>query len=303
MPCTGNTTEACGGPNRLNLFWSGTTGPQTNPGPGLWNFVGCYAEGTTGRALPNGVGTTGGSAALTVSLCTSACQTAGYVLAGVEYSGECYCANTVQNGGILAPDGLTGCNMLCNGNKSEFCGGGGRLNLYDYNHAVTLPPYTTISTTSSTSTSISIAASSSSSTSSSHSTTCTSSHGSSTSSSTSSHSTTCTSSHANSVLSSSSSSSSLDPVSSSSTSSSKPASSSTSSSASAVPTLSHKTTIGAYTLMGCYSEATTGRALTGKSFYDYPTMTLEECSTQCSGFTYFGVEYGGECKLSSRYIH
>jgi hypothetical protein len=29
------------------------------------------------------------------------------------------CANTVQNGGIVAPDGLTGCNMLCNGNKSS----------------------------------------------------------------------------------------------------------------------------------------------------------------------------------------
>ena len=25
-------------------------------------------------------------------------------------------------------------------------------------------------------------------------------------------------------------------------------------------------------------------------------MTIEECYTQCNGFTYFGVEYGGECK-------
>ena len=43
MPCTGNATEACGGPNRLNLFWSGTSGPQVNPGPWLWTFAGCYA--------------------------------------------------------------------------------------------------------------------------------------------------------------------------------------------------------------------------------------------------------------------
>jgi hypothetical protein len=25
-------------------------------------------------------------------------------------------------------------------------------------------------------------------------------------------------------------------------------------------------------------------------------MTIEECYNQCNGFTYFGVEYGGECK-------
>jgi hypothetical protein len=43
MACSGNATEACGGPNRLNLFWSGTTGPQINPGNGSWTFSGCYA--------------------------------------------------------------------------------------------------------------------------------------------------------------------------------------------------------------------------------------------------------------------
>lgn len=42
MVCGGNQTEACGGPDQLNIFWSGHTGPQTNPGPGLWSFVGCY---------------------------------------------------------------------------------------------------------------------------------------------------------------------------------------------------------------------------------------------------------------------
>ena len=49
----------------------------------------CYREGTSGRALPNGVTTTGGSNAMTVDLCTSECQAAGYLLAGAEYSGEC----------------------------------------------------------------------------------------------------------------------------------------------------------------------------------------------------------------------
>jgi hypothetical protein len=42
MTCTGNATEACGGPNALNLFWSGNLGPQTNPGVNGWQFSGCY---------------------------------------------------------------------------------------------------------------------------------------------------------------------------------------------------------------------------------------------------------------------
>jgi hypothetical protein len=46
-------------------------------------------EGITGRALPFGATTVGGAAAMTVDLCLTACQAAGYVLAGTEYSDEC----------------------------------------------------------------------------------------------------------------------------------------------------------------------------------------------------------------------
>jgi hypothetical protein len=49
--------------------------------------------------------------------------------------------------------------------------------------------------------------------------------------------------------------------------------------------------------MGCYTEATNMRALTGAVSYDYTAMTLEECLAACTGFTYWGVEYGGECLL------
>ena len=73
---------------------------------------------------------------------------------------------------------------------------------------------------------------------------------------------------------------------------------STSTSASATATLGIKPIIGAYSFQGCYTEGTGVRALSGASFYDYTAMTLEKCSTLCSGFTYWGVEYGGECLLS-----
>jgi hypothetical protein len=55
-----------------------------------------------------------------------------------------------------------------------------------------------------------------------------------------------------------------------------------------------KPTIGAYSFQGCYTEGTGVKALTGASFYNYTAMILEMCSTDCAGFTFWGVEYGGE---------
>ncbi|KAH8667438.1 WSC domain-containing protein, partial [Tricladium varicosporioides] len=49
-----------------------------------------------------------------------------------------------------------------------------------------------------------------------------------------------------------------------------------------------------YDSQGCYTEATNGRALTGSAYYD-DAMTVEKCALACTGFTWFGVEYGREC--------
>lgn len=49
-----------------------------------------------------------------------------------------------------------------------------------------------------------------------------------------------------------------------------------------------------YDYLGCYTEATTGRALPDV-FYTNDNMTIEMCSSICSGFNYFGVEYYHEC--------
>jgi hypothetical protein len=69
-----------------------------------------------------------------------------------------------------------------------------------------------------------------------------------------------------------------------------------SSSATASPTIGIKETVGAYIFQGCWTEATNIRALSGASYYDYNAMTLEECASDCAGWNYFGVEYGGACK-------
>ena len=62
-----------------------------------------------------------------MALCTQACQPEGYILAGVEYSEECYCGNATSNGGGPAPDGLTGRwypTAMVTANRSIFVVGG-----------------------------------------------------------------------------------------------------------------------------------------------------------------------------------
>ena len=129
MACAGNSSEVCGGGNRLTVFYNGKGGPVVNPGPPGWGALGCYTDAGT-RTLTTGMGVAGGASKMTVALCTAACQGAGYSLAGVEYADECYCGNTFSNGGGPAPDGASGCNMVCAGNSSEYCGGPNRLDVY-----------------------------------------------------------------------------------------------------------------------------------------------------------------------------
>lgn len=95
-----------------------------------WSSLGCYNDTIGDRTLNHQItGLTG----VTVELCQSACKSAGYTLAGLEYASECYCDNSFQNYGAPASDGSAGCNMNCQGNSGELCGGANRLNVYQYN--------------------------------------------------------------------------------------------------------------------------------------------------------------------------
>jgi Glyoxal oxidase N-terminus/WSC domain len=138
MACTGDATTQCGGPNRLTVFWNGQAPPSLPSEISQkkeWSSLGCYTDhGIANRTLTTIMPTTGGQSALTVELCISACQDAGFTLAGLEYGSECFCGKSIANGGAPAPDGSAGCNMGCNGNKTEKCGGPDRLNLYGHNN-------------------------------------------------------------------------------------------------------------------------------------------------------------------------
>lgn len=179
---------------------------------------------------------------------------------GYKYAGLEY-AQECWYGNTLNPGGVVSpwasCTSICKGNKYEYCGSGLEMVLYEVGGAVTSLTPTVLLPSSTSSASVS---------SSSPSSTIPGSVG---------------------ILAVTSSATSPSSISVTPTSSS---------SGSSATTLGNKQTVGAYAFQGCYTEATTGRALSLGAFYDYTTMTIEECAASCAGYPYFGIEYGGECE-------
>ncbi|KAI9776670.1 MAG: hypothetical protein M1835_005454, partial [Candelina submexicana] len=333
MLCQGNTLEYCGGPNRLNLYHTNSTTPVTPPGdpvvatvPG-WNIVGCYSEGTNGRAL-TGKAPAAPATGLTAESCAAGC--AGFTYFGVEYGGECYCGNTLSAGSapVAGVPAVSGCNVPCNGNKTEYCGGGNRLNLYQADS--TIPSTTSGGVSPPTPTGPIVVAAVAGFLSMGCYTEGTNSRalsvqqpGGNTNTIES-----CAAAclaysyfgteygaecYCGNALSAGSIPATDNGCSMTCAGNSseycgggnrlnmyrKSSTTSTTggSSASATPTPHGPAivqTIGAYTFQGCYSEATNTRALSDK-YLGSATMTLDLCATTCAGYTYFGVEYGQEC--------
>ncbi|RDA86585.1 hypothetical protein CP532_5984 [Ophiocordyceps camponoti-leonardi (nom. inval.)] len=67
-------------------------------------------------------------------------------------------------------------------------------------------------------------------------------------------------------------------------------------------TLIHKPTVSPYTLVGCYAEPPSAKALAQKTTIDSKTATNDACAAACAGSRYFGTEYGGECYCGS-FVH
>lgn len=102
---------------------------------------GCYSEGVDYRAVHyrqdqldfNG---------LTIEKCLTACGNKYYPLAAVEYYGECYCGVALQGGS--SPADSSNCNLPCNGDSAQVCGGAGYLNLFEASVLETTQPCGTL---------------------------------------------------------------------------------------------------------------------------------------------------------------
>lgn len=127
MPCAGDTTSLCGGPQRLNLYANtAPENPVANPTIANYTYAGCYIDSVNARVLSD---LWVFDAAMTVEKCTAEC--AGYAWFGTEYAAECYCGNALRSGSGKVEDGE--CGMVCGGNGGQWCGSGNRLSVYRRN--------------------------------------------------------------------------------------------------------------------------------------------------------------------------
>lgn len=128
-------------------------GPVVNPGLNGYTSIGCYNE-IAGRALPNSIKTT----ERTVAACINACAPLGYKYVGLQYGGECWCANEFREGSLPVAAGE--CNIACNDNKGEYCGGSQRLNVYQRDGTIVSTTSTAAGTSATTSGTVSVSLSS-----------------------------------------------------------------------------------------------------------------------------------------------
>lgn len=151
MPCAGNSTQICGGPNGINILNSTTpVGPGTGgPVQGVnetailpFKYQGCYTDNSaSGRALMN---QRPDDSNMTVESCISACSARGYTIAGMEYSQQCFCDNYIRYSPTLLADGK--CSMPCAGNSGEKCGAGNIISVYSNGTMIDYQPATTQTT-------------------------------------------------------------------------------------------------------------------------------------------------------------
>ncbi|KAI0460679.1 WSC domain-containing protein [Xylaria acuta] len=150
FPCSGNSSQTCGGDSEINI-WMDPTFPPLEDQKDISEYVpvGCWTDDSSnGKALfyrQDNVD----SSTLTTEKCLESCLSGGFPFAGTEYGGECYCGVVIGNGTDLATDAST-CNMPCNGNSDQTCGGPARLSLYVAKDLQSLEPCGTPPDTSST---------------------------------------------------------------------------------------------------------------------------------------------------------
>ncbi|CDZ98532.1 beta-1,6-N-acetylglucosaminyltransferase, contains WSC domain [Phaffia rhodozyma] len=126
-PCTGNSSETCGG-GYANGIWALTANlPESQT---VWEPLGCFGD-PSGRLMGTPVAQT---STMSYAACRRQCAFDGYDIAGLENGYICLCANSIPASSVV-DDSL--CNVPCQGNSSEACGSYYSLSAFSLKHGLT----------------------------------------------------------------------------------------------------------------------------------------------------------------------
>ncbi|KAJ3319723.1 hypothetical protein HDU76_000472 [Blyttiomyces sp. JEL0837] len=114
-PCVGNKNQICGGAWRLSVsYLTGWTQPAST----------CYIDSST-RLLPILIGKS-----MSVEGCQKAASATGFDIVGLEAGNECWGGHKASFNFTTNIATATDCNIPCDANKSQICGGAWRLSVY-----------------------------------------------------------------------------------------------------------------------------------------------------------------------------
>ncbi|KAG0129679.1 hypothetical protein HOY82DRAFT_586064 [Tuber indicum] len=123
--CSGNSSETCGGSDRLSVYnYTLTKPPAVAHVAAVETYIaqGCYTDDAlSGFSFTNSTG-------MTVELCVGACRGRNSTYAGLESGEQCHCGTTVASSASRLSDAE--CDIHCTGNVHEYCGAVNKLSLY-----------------------------------------------------------------------------------------------------------------------------------------------------------------------------
>lgn len=126
MPCAGDASAICGGPDLLNVVAYDTMHLQPSDPLFIgYLYIGCHTDSVSDRVLTDSQVFDDN---LTIEECAEFCDGSAYF--GVEFGTQCYCGNSLANPtSSIAEDQ---CSYICGGDDTERCGGAGTMNLYTF---------------------------------------------------------------------------------------------------------------------------------------------------------------------------
>jgi hypothetical protein len=94
-----------------------------------FKYIGCGSDPAGASRTLTGASKTDASG-MTVESCIDFCSSNGYSIAGLEYTTQCFCGNSVAADRAPVSGFVGACAMPCSGNSGQVCGGPAMLSLY-----------------------------------------------------------------------------------------------------------------------------------------------------------------------------